>query len=166
MSKAFSSLRRACLEACGYPHSGLQNSFPALTARFAACAASAESSTSVQDAQLSPHGSIEESGGADAAFTRSGSGPPCVKDGPGNGGSPPQLACIPLLRATSSTSHIPRQDCRSFSAQPLPVRHADGPEPLGFVKGGYSVEQFPPDKVTALKSLLQLSASCSLLQAP
>ena len=37
--------------------------------------------------------------------------------------------------------------CRPFSAQPLPVKHADVSEPLGFVKGGYSVEQFPPDKV-------------------
>ena len=58
-----------------------------------------------------------------------------------------------MLWAAGSLSHTPWHSCRSFSAQPLPAKHMDGPEPLGFVKGGYSVEQFPPDKVSPQVSI-------------
>ena len=52
-----------------------------------------------------------------------------------------------LRRPAGSSGPAGRAQCRSFSAQALPSKQSDEAEPLGFVRGGYSVEQFPPDKV-------------------
>ena len=52
------------------------------------------------------------------------------------------------LRRPAGSLGLPGQvHCRCFSAQALPSKQPDEAEPLGFVRGGYSVEQFPPDKV-------------------
>ncbi len=152
MSKTLRALRRACWTACADPSTGLQNnSFPALAARFAASAAPAESRTYCNSAQLFSSDSTGDPGRADAANSRNRSGLPCTGGGHDKRGSAPQQAR--MLWAAGSLSHTPWHSCRSFSAQPLPAKHMDGPEPLGFVKGGYSVEQFPPDKVSPQVSI-------------
>ena len=54
---------------------------------------------------------------------------------------------MPMLWAAGKLSNALGHGSRSFSAQPLPAKPMEGHEPLGFVKGGYNVEHFPPDKV-------------------
>ena len=71
------------------------------------------------------------------------------------------------LRRPAGSSSAPWQvQCRSFSAQALPSKQSDEAEPLGFVRGGYSVEQFPPDKVCESRrdpQTVQTTAAMSLL---
>lgn len=167
MSKAYRVLRRAWWTTCADHGSGLQNAFPALAARFAACAASAHSKTSCKSAPTSLADPPEEPGRADAAVSTSASGFQYSQNDPGKRGDASKQACIPILQASAgSRLHSLQGGCRSFSAQPLPLKHAEGPEPLGFVKGGYSVEQFPPDKVFSRSSarLLLLLSSLPLAE--
>ena len=153
MNKAYRALRRACWKACGDPVSGLQESFPALAARFAASAAPIGSRSSWSDAKTHCYQSCDEPEGADAAASRPESSFSGAGSSPGKWSGASQKAGTPLPWASAGgTSYRNCQSCRRFSAQPLPVKHADVPEPLGFVKGGYSVEQFPPDKVCAKRS--------------
>ena len=153
MSKAYRILRRACWKACSDHSVGLQKSFPALAARFAACAASAESKTSCEGAPEVFFDPPEEPERADGAISSHPIGFQRSQNGFGKRSKAPEQACIPMPWASAgSRRHTLRNGCRPFSAQPLPTKHADGPEPLGFVKGGYSVEQFPPDKVISRRS--------------
>ena len=70
------------------------------------------------------------------------------------------------LRRPAGSSRLPeRVQCRSFSAQALPSKQSDEAEPLGFVRGGYSVEQFPPDKVChSPANLRPLSCTAAMSQ--
>lgn len=71
-----------------------------------------------------------------------------------------------LRRPEGSSRQPGRVQCRSFSAQALPSKQSDEAEPQGFVRGGYSVEQFPPDKVcrsNAIPRRHQTTAALPLL---
>jgi len=147
MIREYGDLRRACLRACPILNSGLQSSFPALAARYSSvkstssCTGGSFRTTSTDDCTAIS----SEAAASDAAVSRAGLTWTCSQYAPGSGNvNSSNQACKPSVwTSVGRLIDTGQQSCRSFSAQPLP---ANGPEPLGFVKGGYSVEQFPPDK--------------------
>lgn len=154
MRREGDALKRACLRACPCLESRLQDSFPALAAQFASCAQSYSSCTE----RTSESGSISvytgPSGGerpvsvvGDAALRSN--GPAFAhKYSSTSCGIPGQRGSTASFWRSLGNQGTSEQQCgRSFSAQALPAKEADGPQPLGFVKGGYSVEQFPPERV-------------------
>ena len=147
-------LERACLRACPCLESRLHNFFPALAARFASrapsecsCTESTSESgcTSVYTGPSGGERPVSVLGNAALssngfAFAHKHSSGSCEISG--------QKGSTAKLWRSLGNQRISGQQCgRSFSAQALPAKEADGPQPLGFVKGGYSVEQFPPEKV-------------------
>ena len=110
------------------------------------------------DATVSEHTSVAQASPADSAPQAGSSEGSCAawRHVPGiKNVTPARQRYQNELRRPAGSSRLPgRAQCRSFSAQALPSKQSDEAEPLGFVRGGYSVEQFPPDKV------------CHLLQSP
>ncbi len=148
MIRGYGDVRRACLRACPTLNSGLQSSFPALAARYSSedSTSSCKGGDSFRDTCREDCAAISsEAAASDAAVSRSGLSWTCSQYAPSSENvHSSQQACKPSLWTSAGRLiDTGQQSCRSFSAQPLP---ANGPEPLGFVKGGYSVEQFPPDK--------------------
>ncbi len=148
MIRGYGDLRRACLRACPSLNAGLQSSFPALAARYSSekSISSFKVGESFRDTFAEGCAAISsEAAVSVAAVSRNDISWTCSQYAPGSRNvKPSQQACkSSLWTSVGRLVDTGQQSCRSFSAQPLP---ANGPEPLGFVKGGYSVEQFPPDK--------------------
>jgi hypothetical protein len=142
------------MRACLCLESRLQKSFPALAARFASCAPSPSSCTERTSEVVNTVLYTVPSGGESPAFTvedaaLSTSQPAfAYKYSSSSCGISGQRGFTARLRRSLGKQRASNQRCgRSFSAQAVPAKEADGSQPLGFVKGGYSVDQFPPEKV-------------------
>lgn len=154
MHRSCDALTRAWLRSCPSAASSPPNSFPALAARFAGCVRS-EASISESVASSQPNNRSSSLGDcpnpaySDASLSSPGNsygrsqhaswvrGEPVAQQSSGRGLWTPPSASL------GAAQHL----CRPFSAQAVPVRQSDEPDRLGFVKGGYTVDQFPPDKV-------------------